>query len=192
MMRPGSFRTCSFLHAKNAACGPPYPSGTPKRCALPNAISAPSLRPGGSDEREREEIARHRDHRAFGVGAGDERSEVDDVSVGGGILHEDAEEPLGGAGGSERAAGVAHDDLDRMRRGSGAKDLDRLRVAPVGDEDGLPPAAARGFHHVHRLGRGRRLVEERRVGDLEGGEVAHHRLEVEEGSSSRPCEISAW
>ena len=27
--------------AKNAACGPPKPIGTPKRCELPMAISAP-------------------------------------------------------------------------------------------------------------------------------------------------------
>ena len=36
MMRPGACRTCFSRVAKNAACGPPYPIGTPNRCELPN------------------------------------------------------------------------------------------------------------------------------------------------------------
>ena len=36
------WRTNSWLVAKNAACGPPNPSGTPKRCELPNTTSAPA------------------------------------------------------------------------------------------------------------------------------------------------------
>src|SRR5213078_3062197 len=46
MMRPGTYRLCSSRVAKNAACGPPYPIGTPKRCELPTAMSAPHS-PGG-------------------------------------------------------------------------------------------------------------------------------------------------
>ena len=46
MRRPGILRTCSFFVAKNAACGPPRPIGTPKRCALPTTTSAPHC-PGG-------------------------------------------------------------------------------------------------------------------------------------------------
>ena len=41
MMRPGSLRTYASLVAMNAACGPPKPIGTPKRWALPTAMSAP-------------------------------------------------------------------------------------------------------------------------------------------------------
>ena len=39
---PGMPRLNSSLVAKNAACGPPKPSGTPKRCAEPMATSAPN------------------------------------------------------------------------------------------------------------------------------------------------------
>ncbi|MNX97799.1 hypothetical protein D3C86_1301790 [compost metagenome] len=46
MIRPGMLRLNSSLQVKNAACGPPNPSGTPKRCAEPKATSAPSS-PGG-------------------------------------------------------------------------------------------------------------------------------------------------
>ena len=47
MMRPGACRTNEFRVAKNAACGPPNPSGTPKRCELPTTTSAP-ISPGGT------------------------------------------------------------------------------------------------------------------------------------------------
>ena len=46
MIRPGSCRLNFSRHAMYAACGPPYPIGTPKRCALPTATSAPNS-PGG-------------------------------------------------------------------------------------------------------------------------------------------------
>ena len=45
-MRPGIWRAYVPRAAKNAACGPPQPSGTPKRCALPTTTSAP-ISPGG-------------------------------------------------------------------------------------------------------------------------------------------------
>ena len=44
--RPGILRLYSSFVAKNAACGPPKPIGTPKRCVEPTTISAPIL-PGG-------------------------------------------------------------------------------------------------------------------------------------------------
>ncbi len=42
IMRPGIFLLNSSFAAKNAACGPPNPKGTPKRCAEPIAASAPN------------------------------------------------------------------------------------------------------------------------------------------------------
>ena len=41
MIRPGTIRLNSSRVAKNAACGPPKPIGTPNLCELPIAISAP-------------------------------------------------------------------------------------------------------------------------------------------------------
>ena len=46
MIRPGRNRLCDSVVAKNAACGPPNPIGTPKRWLLPMAMSAPNS-PGG-------------------------------------------------------------------------------------------------------------------------------------------------
>ncbi len=45
MIRPGKLRLYWSRAAKNAACGPPYPMGTPNRCELPTATSAP-MAPG--------------------------------------------------------------------------------------------------------------------------------------------------
>ena len=77
--------------------------------------------------------------------------------------------------------GVADDDLDaerlgprRARRRSSAGGSRRRR------RTSCPPSALRRWQHRHRLGRRGRLVEQRRVGDLHAGEVADHRLEVEE------------
>lgn len=43
---PGISRVREDLHAKNPACGPPYPRGTPKRWLVPTAMST-SNSPGG-------------------------------------------------------------------------------------------------------------------------------------------------
>mmetsp|Transcript_54650 Transcript_54650/g.102318 ORF Transcript_54650/g.102318 Transcript_54650/m.102318 type:complete len:214 (-) Transcript_54650:527-1168(-) len=47
MMRPGMRRAYLSEVAMKAACGPPKPMGTPKRCADPTAMSAPHS-PGGA------------------------------------------------------------------------------------------------------------------------------------------------
>ncbi len=43
MIRPGNERLYLSRVVKKAAWGPPYPIGTPKRCAEPSTTSAPSL-----------------------------------------------------------------------------------------------------------------------------------------------------
>ncbi len=135
--------------------------------------------PRGHEDRQGQEVARHRDHRPGGVRALDEPAPVVDAAVGRRILHDGAEHL--GAREVERQ-GVADDHLDVVRGGARSNHLDRLRVATVRHEERAPVVrSSERLHQVHRLGRGRRLVEERRVGDLERREVAHHRLEVEQG-----------
>ena len=60
--------------------------------------------------------------------------------------------------------------------------VDRLRMAVVGDEERspCPSLALAPRSHRHRLGRGGAFVEQRRVGDLQPGEVDDHRLEVQQ------------
>ena len=71
--------------------------------------------------------------------------------------------------------------VDPARPRARLHDVDRLRMAARVDEEGrLPFLPARLVRHEHRLGRRRSLVEQRRVRDLEPGEIDHHRLEVQQ------------
>ena len=76
--------------------------------------------------------------------------------------------------------GLPHHHVDAERLGAGAHDVDGLRVAAGVDEEGVAALGVDPPQHGHRLGRGGGLVEQRRVGEVHGGEVAHHGLEVEE------------
>jgi hypothetical protein len=176
MMRPGIDRLNSSLVAKNAACGPPYPIGTPKRCELPTGhVRAPLAR--RREQRERQQVARRHDERAGRVRGVRERPQVGHAAVGGRVLHERAEDV-----GAERVpVHVAHHHLDAARLGPRAHHGHGLRVAVGGDEERLlARLPLGGVAHRHRLGRRRALVEQRGVGDGQPGEVADHRLEVEQ------------
>ena len=80
---------------------------------------------------------------------------------------------------------VADHELDAERFGARAQHLDGLRKAGVGNEE-LRRAhrAVRPFRdavqHRHRLAGGGRFVEQRGVGDLHPGQIADHRLEIEQ------------
>ena len=85
---------------------------------------------------------------------------------------------------AEAAAGelvdVADDELDADRLGAGRQHGDRLRMGVVVHDEPCRRRLRQPAGHRHRLGRGRRLVEQRRVGHLEAGELGDHRLEVEQ------------
>ena len=55
--RPGRSRSSPAFTAMNAACGPPYQSGTPKRCDDPTTTSAPHSPGGLSSVRARRSAA---------------------------------------------------------------------------------------------------------------------------------------
>jgi hypothetical protein len=74
-----------------------------------------------------------------------------------------------------------HADLHAQGLRPGLDDRDRLRVGAGVDDEDLALALVRLDAHVHRLGGGGGLVEERRVGQRQPREVADHGLEVDEG-----------
>ena len=76
---------------------------------------------------------------------------------------------------------ITDDDLVPKRHGPGSDHLDGLGVALCVDEEDHVVVLADPFDQRHRLGGGRRLVKQRRIGDLESGEVADHGLEVQQG-----------
>ena len=133
MMRPGACRTNFSRVAKNAACGPPYPSGTPNRCALPTTTSAPAS-PGGDDDREREEIGADGDERAGRVRALGDRFQIDQRAV---IAPDDrplvvvVEAQHRRRRRAEEAAGLLRDELAHALGGDAAGD-ERRRPAQRG------------------------------------------------------------
>ena len=82
--------------------------------------------------------------------------------------------------GDEVGGRVADHHLDAERFGPGGDDGDRLRMALGVDEEDVPRVLGGPAQQGHRLGGRGALVEHGGVGDLHAGEVAHHRLEVEE------------
>ena len=57
MIRPGILRAIFGFVDRKPACGPPYPSGTPRRCAEPTAMSAPNSAGGVSEVSARRSVA---------------------------------------------------------------------------------------------------------------------------------------
>ncbi len=132
-------------------------------------------------EREREQIGRDDQEGVAGVGELRERRVVEDLALGGRVLHQHSEDPPAGEIALERVAGL---DLDSHRPGARLDDGDRLRMAGAVDEehralDLLEVRMNRGAH-VHRLGRRGGLVEQRGVRDRQRGQVGDQGLEVEQ------------
>jgi hypothetical protein len=126
-------------------------------------------------ENETEKIGRHRDQRIRGVNALARLRVVEHCSVGGRILDQRAENV-----GSDLEVGIAADtDGDSPHTGPGLYHFDRLRMTLGGDEENLLSGPAFDcVAHRHRLGRRRRFVEQRRVGDLDTRQVYDRRLEI--------------
>ena len=76
--------------------------------------------------------------------------------------------------------GRAHDHLDLQRRGAGLHHGDVLRVAVLIHEERARLRLRHALRHGHRLGRRRRLVQKRGIGDLQPGQIADHGLEVQQ------------
>ena len=179
-MRPGACRTNSCRVAKNAACGPPKPSGTPKRCELPTTTSAPQLA-GRRQQRERQQVGRRRRRapwRRAPLAMSGPMSTTRAVVVR--VLQERAEHVRGVDG---QLSGGADLQPDPERFGAALQHRQRLREHAIRHQE--HPAVGRllrrdAVQQRHRLaGRGG-FVEQRRVGHRQPGEVGDHRLEVQE------------
>ena len=130
-----------------------------------------------AEEGEGEEVRRHHEKGPGRVGALGEAGEVAHDAVRGRVLHQHAEELLA------REVDLldrAHVDLDPEGLRLRAHDRDRLRVAVLRHEEAVLAGPGHRAAQRHRLAGGRGLVEERRVGEGQAGEVGHHRLVVEQ------------
>ena len=136
-------------------------------------VRAPFARRG--KQRQRQQIGGDEDERAARVQRVRKSAIVAHVAIDARVLqqHRKAIRLRGRRGGSD-------DDIEAERLRARAHDVDRLRQNVVRDPDRVARALADATRKRHRFRRGRRLVEHRRVGDGEPGEVAHHRLEIDE------------
>jgi hypothetical protein len=100
---------------------------------------------------------------------------IEDRAVGGGILHQRAEDRFVAL----ESEMIAHDHLDPQGLGAGLHDFDGLRMAGLRDKK---DAALRAdiLAQVHRLGGGGGLVEQGSIGDGQAGQLARHGLEIEQ------------
>ena len=159
-MRPGICRLCSSVVARNAACGPPKPIGTPKRCDEPTAMSAP-ISPGERSSASASRSVATTASAPRGVQRRDDAGEVGDAAVGRRIRQQRTGERRRQR--QRRASGRPRALSTPMRLGARADDRDRLRMAVFGDEERAPLSVRDGEAHGHRLGRGGGFVEQRRV-----------------------------
>ena len=133
---------------------------------------------GGRQQGEGQQVRRRHDQGAGGVGPLDEGAEVLDVALGVRVLEERAE----GVVTEVVGVGIAHGHVVAQRFRPRAHEVDRLRVDPVGDEEGVPRVAALlgAFSERHGLGGGGGLVQHGGVGDVQAREIHDHRLEVQQ------------
>ena len=150
--------------------------GTPKRCELPTAMSAPNS-PGGRQQDEAQKVCRYSDDRPLCMRLLDDPAVIGHPAAGLWVLQQDAEErPL-----REPCAVIAHLHLDADGVCAGLHPhRDGLWQAGGGDKEAVAAVLGDAVAHVHGLGRRRGLVEQRGVGAGEAGEVHHHGLEVEQ------------
>jgi len=135
--------------------------------------------PRGRQQGEGEQVGRDRHERPRGMRLVAERAIVFDLPIRRGILQQGADH----AGPELEARGIRDDGLHPARLRPGPHDRDRLRVASLGNHEHRSGAGRHRrdrFGQVHRFGGGGGFIEERGVGDRQGGEVGDHRLEIEQ------------
>ena len=152
--------------------------GTPKRCADGNVRTHFA---GRAQQGQRQKIRGDDEQRASRMDAFCKYREVLDAAVRRRVLHQHAEDS-----GPRRIERGQRADLDLIpeRQRARLHDSNRLRMTVLRDKETLALAARDGVAHVHRLGRGCGLVEQRRVRQRQRRQVRDHRLEVEQSLES--------
>ena len=128
------------------------------------------------EQRQRERIGGNAHHPLLRMHPLGEVPPIGHVAVGGRILHERPE----AIAFVEKIAHVADDQIDAQRFGPRGQHFERLRVATVIDKKDFRLRLRNPAGECHRLGCRRRLVEQRRIRNRHRGEVADHRLEIDD------------
>ena len=103
-------------------------------------------------------------------------AEIQHLPIGAGVLKDRPEHGIGGQG-----FGRTCEHLNPQRFSARANDRNRLWVAVFIDKEGVCLSARRAFRHGHSFGSGGAFVQQRGIGDVHPGQIAHHGLIVEQG-----------
>jgi hypothetical protein len=136
-------------------------------------VGAPFAR--GAEGRQREQIGGDHHLGAGRMQRGHQRAVVTDLAGHGRILQQGPERARIACG-----RGRADHDVDADRLSARAQHFDRLRQHVVGDKENGRRRFARALDQGHRLRRGGRFVEHRRVGHVHAGQIGDHLLEVQQ------------
>ena len=162
---------------------PSEPQRDPEPLAGPDGDIGSELT-GRTQQREGEEIRRDHEQGPRGVSPIGEALIIMDRAIRRRILQQDAEQVQVG-----EVNAIRRPDMERHpdRLGARLQDRDGLGMAVFRDEKTrtFVPSPTLSLDdpgtHVHRLGRGRGLVQQGRVGQWKARQVSHHGLEVQEG-----------
>jgi hypothetical protein len=128
------------------------------------------------EQRQRQQVGGDDERRLLRVRLLDKRRQVVDQPGRRRVLGDDGEAVVR----RQQRRHRADQHLQSERLAARADDLDRLRVAVGGDDQRVGPGLHAAPRQRHRLGRRRGLVEHRRAGHRQAGEVGHHGLEVDQ------------
>ncbi len=131
---------------------------------------------GRGDQCQREQVGREHGNRALGLQRRDRRARIAQRAGRPRILQQAAEH----IGLVEIGGRIADDQRPAERLGAGAQHRQRLRMHVAVDEERLRLHLAGAFGERHRFGGSGGFIEQRGIGDVEPGEIADHRLEVEQ------------
>ncbi len=142
---------------------------------------------GRREQGQGQQVGGGSDEGTGGVRLFTQRSKVTDGAVRCGILQQRADHV---ALVEIELVGLGHDDVEAARRGPRPHHRDRLRMAIRVDEvHELPLVLGHRLGQMHRLGGGSALIEQRRIGDFEAGQVRHHRLKIEQCLEPALCDL---
>ena len=128
-----------------------------------------------TQQRQRQQIRRHRQQRAGGVRLLGERLVIKDRAVRRRVLNQSAENRLV----ELETPVVPHDHFHTQRQRPRPHHFNRLRMAQLRHKKSAPSGPG-VLAEVHRFGGGGRLIQKRGVGHGQPGQIARHRLEIEQ------------
>jgi hypothetical protein len=131
-------------------------------------------------QRKGQQIGADDEGRVFGVHDAGVGVQVMNRAASRWVADQHSEVVVGGQQRVPLGAGVGQLDDDAQRLGARLHDLDRLRVAIARDHDHVALGLDAALGQRHRFGGGCRFIEHRRVGDRHGGQVADHRLKIDQ------------